>query len=31
MLMYAGAGLREAPVKFFPDGGEKDARDWLQN
>ena len=31
MLMYAGAGLREAPVKFFPDGGEKDARDWLKS
>ena len=31
LLMFAGAGLREGEVKFFPDGGEGDARSWLQS
>jgi len=29
MLMYLGAGRRQAEVKFFFYGKEKDARDWL--
>ncbi len=28
-LMFAGAGLRRAPVKFFPTGREEQARAWL--
>ncbi len=31
MLMYLGAGRRQAEVKFFFYDEEKDARDWLQN
>ena len=30
-LMFVGAGLRKGEVKFFPDGGENDARNWLQS
>ena len=30
MLMYLGAGRRQAEVKFFFYDEEKDARDWLQ-
>lgn len=30
MLMYLGAGRRQAEVKFFFDDEEEDARDWLQ-
>jgi hypothetical protein len=29
MLMYIGAGRRQAQVKFFLYDEEKDARDWL--
>ena len=29
--MFVGAGRRQALVRFFLPGGEKDARDWLQN
>lgn len=29
MLMFAGAGVRRAPVEFFPNGPVADARDWL--
>jgi len=29
MLMYLGAGRRQAEVKFFFYDEEKDARDWL--
>jgi hypothetical protein len=29
MLMYLGAGIRHAEVKFFLYDQEKDARDWL--
>lgn len=29
MLMFTGAGLRRAPVKFFPDDRRADAYDWL--
>jgi hypothetical protein len=29
MLMYLGAGLREAAVEFFPHGQENKARTWL--
>lgn len=28
-LAFAGAGFRRAPVKFFPETGEADARAWL--
>jgi hypothetical protein len=28
-LMFAGADLRRAPVQFFPDDREADARAWL--
>lgn len=28
-LVFAGAGLRKAPVKFFPAGDESDAGTWL--
>ncbi len=31
MLMYIGAGIRQAQVKFFFYDEEKDARDWLQS
>ncbi len=31
MLMYIGAGRRQAEVKFFFEDEEKDARDWLQS
>jgi hypothetical protein len=31
LLMFLGAGLRQAAVEFFPDGGEEDARNWLQS
>ena len=31
MLMYIGAGRRQAEVEFFLYGEEKDARDWLQS
>ena len=31
MLMYLGAGNRQAQVKFFLYDQEKDARDWLGN
>ncbi len=30
MLMYLGAGRRQAQVKFFFDDEAEDARDWLQ-
>ena len=30
MLMFAGAGGRQASVEIFPEGKEEDARDWLQ-
>lgn len=29
MLMFAGAGFRKAPVKFFPLGSIDEARTWL--
>ena len=28
-MAFAGAGLRSAPVKFFPAGEQEAARDWL--
>jgi hypothetical protein len=31
LLIFLGAGLRQAAVEIFPDDGEKDARNWLQN
>lgn len=31
LLMYLGAGRRQAEVKFFFEDEEDDARDWLQN
>ncbi len=31
ILMFLGAGRRQAPVMFFFLGEEKDARDWLQS
>ncbi len=31
MLMFVGAGRRQAAVEFFLDGGEENARDWLQS
>lgn len=31
ILMFVGAGRRQAAVEFFLDGGEEDARDWLQS
>jgi len=31
ILMFLGAGRRQAPVMFFVSGEEEDARDWLQN
>ena len=30
ILMYLGAGRRQAAVEFFLPGEEQDARDWLQ-
>ncbi len=30
MLMFVGAGRRQASVEFFLEDGEGDARDWLQ-
>jgi len=30
LLMFLGAGRRQAPVMFFSPDEEKDARDWLQ-
>ena len=29
ILAFSGAGLREGPVKFFPETGEAEARAWL--
>jgi hypothetical protein len=29
VLAFAGAGLRKGPVKFFPEAGELEARQWL--
>ncbi|MEA3210876.1 MAG: hypothetical protein QOE70_3933 [Chthoniobacter sp.] len=29
VLAFTGAGLRKAPVKFFPETGEAEARAWL--
>jgi len=31
MLMFAGAGLRQAPVEYFPPGTASEARAWLQS
>ena len=31
ILMFVGAGRRQATVEFFLSDGEKDARDWLQS
>ncbi len=31
ILMFIGAGRRQASVEFFFPGKEKDARDWLQS
>ena len=31
MLMYLGAGRRQASVEFFFYDEEKDARDWLKS
>ena len=31
ILMFVGAGRRQAAVEFFLDGGEENARDWLQS
>jgi len=31
ILMFLGAGRRQAAVEFFLDGREEDARDWLQS
>jgi len=31
ILMFLGAGRRQAVVEFFLDDGEEDARDWLQS
>jgi len=30
ILMFVGAGRRQAVVEFFLDGGEEDARNWLR-
>ena len=30
LLMFVGANSRQASVEFFLDGGEEDARNWLQ-
>jgi hypothetical protein len=29
VLAFTGAGIRQGPVKFFPETGEQDAREWL--
>jgi len=29
LLMFAAAGFRRAPVKFFPTGQVTQAREWL--
>jgi len=29
ILAFTGAGLRQGPVKFFPETGESEARAWL--
>jgi len=31
ILMFLGAGRRQAAVEFFLDGREEDARNWLQS
>jgi hypothetical protein len=31
ILMYLGAGRRQAEVEFFFTGEEQEARDWLQS
>ena len=31
LLMFLGAGMRQAKVEFFLDGAEEDARKWLQS
>jgi hypothetical protein len=31
LLAFIGAGIRQAPVEFFPDGREEVARNWLQS
>ena len=31
ILMFVGAGRRQAAVEFFLEDGEEDARDWLQS
>ena len=31
ILMFLGAGRRQAAVEFFLDNGEEDARGWLQS
>jgi stage II sporulation SpoAA-like protein len=31
MLMFAGAELRKAPVKYFPPGTDAEARAWLSS
>ena len=31
LLMFLGAGRRQADVGFFPDDREEDARGWLQS
>ena len=31
ILMFVGAGRRQAAVEFFLDGQEQDARNWLQS
>ena len=31
ILMFVGAGRRQAAVEFFLDGREQDARNWLQS
>lgn len=31
MLMFAGADLRRAPVKYFPPGTAAEARTWLSS
>jgi hypothetical protein len=31
MLMFFRVDRRQASVRFFPPGGENEARDWLDN
>lgn len=31
ILLFLRAGRRQASVRFFPPGGEKDARDWIES